>query len=311
MNLPIETKTKIEALGSSYNTKELTDTSLKMSETYLKENSNGESLVFSPIQVFTYAVTRMPATYASISSALNDSFELVEKDINSILDLGSGTGSMALVANELLPNVSITCVEREIEMLNLASKIIDTPTYINEDAVKNFPDNKADLVSACYFINEIKENELDNILSNIWEASKKYILIVEPGTVKSYKRIMKVKDYYIAKGGYIVSPCPHMNKCPLKDDWCHFSTRVSRSKLHKELKGGDAPYEDEKYTYLFISKTKLKPDYSRVLRHPIINSGFILLRLCNVDGSVNDIKITKSNKDKYKLAKKLSSGDRF
>ena len=36
-------------------------------------------------------------------------------------------------------------------------------------------------------------------------------------------------------GANILAPCPHARPCPLAaPDWCHFSARVARSRLHRE-----------------------------------------------------------------------------
>ena len=135
--------------------------------------------------------------------------------------------------------------------------------------------------------------------------------IIKNAFLKYYEIKGKTKEKLLLdKGAHIVAPCPSSDCKISDDDWCHFTTRVSRSKMHKLLKEGDAPYEDEKFTYLFISKNKIKTEYARVLRHPISNPGFIELKLCNSDCSLCDVKITKSNSD-YKRAKKLNSGDRY
>ena len=42
------------------------------------------------------------------------------------------------------------------------------------------------------------------------------------------------------------------------DDWCHFTCRVARSRLHKLLKGGEAPYEDEKFAFLAVARQPVR-----------------------------------------------------
>ena len=90
--------------------------------------------------------------------------------------------------------------------------------------------------------------------------------------------------------------------------WCHFSTRVSRSKLHKDIKGGDAPYEDEKYSYIAFSKSEVIPCKNRILRHPQINPGFVELEVCSKDG-FKKIKYSKKDKELFKKARKSDAGD--
>ena len=91
-------------------------------------------------------------------------------------------------------------------------------------------------------------------------------------------------------------------------DWCHFQQRVARSRLHKQLKGGDAPYEDEKFCFLAL--TKEAPEAAcgaRVLRHPLIAPGRITLTLCE-SGAVQNRVVTKKD-PLWKQARKIHAGD--
>ncbi len=134
MNIPISIKDKIESFASSYNIRDLKKSANKISSLYMEESSSGEPLVFSDIDVLTYAIMRLPATYASTSKALEYGLELIDDKIDSILDIGSGMGTMALIKESFLPCASITCVEREKEMINLGKKIAEI-NYINNDAI--------------------------------------------------------------------------------------------------------------------------------------------------------------------------------
>ena len=92
------------------------------------------------------------------------------------------------------------------------------------------------------------------------------------------------------------------------DDWCHSIVRVERSKVHKFVKDADVPYEDEKFSYIAISREKINNSGARILRHPNISSGFIKVKLCN-NGSIEEKTITKKEKDLFKKVKKLKCGD--
>ena len=109
----------------------------------------------------------------------------------------------------------------------------------------------------------------------------------------------------------MVAPCTHSGECQLKeDDWCHFACRVSRSRLHKLMKGGDVPYEDEKFSFLAMSKAPCQPAPSRILRHPLKEAGRITLRLCSENG-IAEKTVTKKHGDLFKKARKANSGDPF
>ena len=85
--------------------------------------------------------------------------------------------------------------------------------------------------------------------------------------------------------------------------------RVARSRLHKQLKGGEAPYEDEKFCFLAASREDVSPCAARVLRHPRIDSGRITLRLCTADGAEERVVTKKS--PLFKAARKSDAGGSF
>jgi len=69
------------------------------------------------------------------------------------------------------------------------------------------------------------------------------LLIVEPGTPAGYKNITEARRVLVESGAHIAAPCTHENTCPMEgNDWCHFTCRISRSRLHRLMKGGEAPF---------------------------------------------------------------------
>lgn len=314
MQTPEELKFKIEQIAQSYKLSDLISCSKKITEKYLNKSGNNEHLLSTRIDVVTYAIARMPATCAALSFSLEKMLENIEDNhINSILDIGSGTGTSYFALSSKLENkFSLTCVEREPEMISLAKELIDADVnFINCDSTKEFPNGKYDLVLASYFINELDDEATFKVLDRMLEASNKYVLIVDPGTPESFSRIRKIRNYCVEKGLNIIAPCSHSKVCPIcGEDWCHFVTRINRSKLHKALKEGDSPYEDEKFSYIAISKLPIKNnERSRILRRPIIQSGFVRAKLCNPNGDIKEETITKSNKERYKAIKKADVGD--
>lgn len=79
-----------------------------------------------------------------------------------------------------------------------------------------------------------------------------------------------------------------------------------------QIKEVEVPYEDEKFSYLMVSKENIlnEEKISRVLRHPQIEPGKIELKLCRNDGSIEDVRIFKKD-DNFKKARKVNSGDEF
>jgi ribosomal protein RSM22 (predicted rRNA methylase) len=134
---------------------------------------------------------------------------------------------------------------------------------------------------------------------------------VEPGTPSGYAKLMKIREILKDLGGFLWAPCPHSLPCPLlKGDWCHFSVRVSRTSLHRQLKSADLGYEDEKFSYLIFGKEPIAAFQARVIRRPAKHSGFVELMTCQKDGIKKEV-YSKKDKEIYKQRKKLEWGDSF
>ena len=70
-----------------------------------------------------------------------------------------------------------------------------------------------------------------------------------------------------------------------------------------QIKEVEVPYEDEKFSYLFVAHDDIynEGNFSRVLRHPIIEPGKIELRLCKSDGQIENVSVHKKD-DNFKKA---------
>lgn len=326
MELPIELRGKIEEEISKVGLKDLQKSAQNISSRYRDEEKikTTTRLIQNKEDALAYALSRMPATYGAISSSLEHTLEILKmnnieyrKELKTLLDIGAGTGTASWVASDYLDLENITCIENEINMLSLGkqlmhanNKIYDIAKWKKQNVLTENIEEKADLVITAYMLNELNQKNLNSILEKLWNATNKLLLIVEPGTPESYNRLMKIRNYYIEKNAEIVAPCPHTKECKIQnDDWCCFSCRIARTKIHKLLKEGESPYEDEKFCYLALYKDKIQNKESRILRHPKIESGLIRLKLCNKDSSINEVIITKRDKELYKTAKKSKVGD--
>src|SRR5258708_36571094 len=104
-------------------------------------------------------------------------------------------------------------------------------------------------------IGEINEPERSRLAGLMWEKTRDSLLIVEPGTPAGYARIIALRQQLIASGAHVAAPCPHDGNCPLTaPDWGHFTQRLPPSRAHKQLKSADLPYEDEKFSYVALTR---------------------------------------------------------
>lgn len=313
MEFPAELREKINELTGQENVNALRSSAARLSESYRDEGKNGKRGAVSRTDVLAYAAVRMSATFAAVSKALEFSLACFDGEITSILDVGAGTGAGAIAAARLTGCENIACIEREPKMLELGRELCEcagvSAVWEQLDISQGIP-HSADLVICSYCLNELSESDRKTAISELANAAKKLLVITEPGTPFSFKEIKKTRQALLSEGLKISAPCPHENACPLPDgDWCHFTARAQRSRLHKLLKNADVPYEDEKFCFLAAAKEGSTPCASRVLRKPIIQSGVITLTLCGADGITTE-KITKKS-PLFKAARKSECGGEF
>ena len=171
-----------------------------------------------------------------------------------------------------------------------------------------------DLVTVSYVLNELSPQDQLKVIHKAFLATDQLLVIVEPGTPKGFGNILRAREFLIKQGAHIVAPCTHNHPCPLAQswqegrDWCHFSVRVPRNKYHLLAKGATLPYEDEKYSYLVVSPLPVATPQSRIIKKPIINSGHVILDVCDTDG-LHRTTVSKSKGEAYKRARDAEWGD--
>ncbi len=144
----------------------------------------------------------------------------------------------------------------------------------------------------------------------MWALTGGMLVVVEPGTPAGFARILAARALLVEAGAHLVAPCPHARPCPIMaPDWCHFARRVARSRIHRLAKGGDVPWEDEKFAYLVASRAPVRGGFARVLAPPRAASGRARLKLCRPDGSLAETLITRRSGAAYKTARRAAWGD--
>lgn len=258
-----------------------------------------------------YALTRMPATTQVLIRCLQEIPDFTT--LSSILDIGAGTGSL-LWALSQLPQSSLltklTLVERNPVMLGLAQDLSNSlslksnPTFKHGSLETLNPIPTADLITLNYVCNEVPLSQLEKALPKLWESTHKHLLFIDPGTPENFKKMLRVRALLQDLGAHISAPCGHQAACPLAESetWCHFGVRLSRSKTQKYLKNGEAPFENEKYVYLLVSKEPKESPYNRILSKQQKGKRGLALDLCTHSGRQTHL-VPKNTK--------LSWGDRI
>lgn len=319
MIIPNLLELAIEEEVNKYNIKDLKNAAQNLSKRYMEAERTGESLLKTELDTISYSVIRMPATYSAIKTCLEKVKEVYDEKIESLLDIGSGTGAGEWAATECYEIKNITCLERDAGMRNLSKKYFEynenlkNINFIEADILKEKLKVKKDLCILSYMINELDKKDRMTVIDKVLEATEKVLLIVEPGTPEGFENIKEIRDYAYSKGYSIIAPCTGFcGRCDIpENDWCASSVRVQRTRIHKYLKDAEVGYEDEKFSYIAISKNKIeKISKRRILRHPKIENGRILVKTCTM-GEIKEEIITKKNKEEFKNLKKKNVGDMF
>jgi len=281
---------------------------VRLRENYQK-NKNHEELYS------TYLLSRMPSTYAAITRVLQEIPADVE--VLTALDIGSGPGTGLWAMRERFPGMaSYKGLEVDEIFIDLAKQLNSKASgpvveWMNGAYPKDLPDSKSDLVLMSYTVGENSAETVLKTIDHVWKHNvSEWLVVIEPGTPKGYNSILNIRGYVAKNGGYMYAPCKGNYTCPLfGHDWCHFSIRLERTLLQKQIKKGTLPYEDEKFSYLIARKSPVVFDEvaARVIKNPLVRSGHITLDLCGESG-YERMTVSKSQKEAYRTAKNAEWG---
>ncbi len=282
-----------------------------MSQHYRKGGSSDATL-----DLGAYLVTRLPATYAAVAACLATLPPHFAPQ--SILDAGSGPGTASWAAVEAYPGISsVILLDNNAKFLGLAKNLARQSSHValtNAAAVpgdfKSPPENlKADLVVAAYALAELPVTAAINAATALWKVCNDTLIIIEPGTPHGFARINEARSALIAAGANVLAPCTHVNSCPVASpDWCHFKVRLARNREHLHAKKAKVPYEDEKYSYLIVSRNRVHGAQARILAPPVETKSATTFKLGSEVGLTKQ-SVARRDQAEYKRVRKLGWGD--
>lgn len=288
-----------------------------ISRTYRDGGNSGA--IRSDADALAYALARMPATYAAVAACLNALMEAREDyHPESLLDVGAGPGTATwavlhaypslqcvrlLDANTALRRLALTLAAEQMQGVSLDYHQADA-----RSGIAAMPE--ADLVVASYMIGELDIAARAAFAAELWRKTRDTLLVVEPGTPAGYERIVTLRAQLIAQGAHVIAPCPHDDRCPLiKPDWCHFAQRLARSRAHKQIKGAELPFEDEKFSYVVLAREAVAQRPARILSPPLVSKADMRLKLCQPDGNAGIASVPRRDKAAYARVRRLGWGD--
>jgi len=317
VELPAQLRQGVEAMLDGTPLSALKDAGRALSQRYRAEVRDGRLHMADSLAVKAYLAQRLPATYAAVRAAMGD-LEGARPDFSpaTLLDIGAGPGTALWAAAETWPSLGrATLLEASAHARAagqaLAAALPLRCDWLSGDATLSLPDTgAADLVTVAYVLDELPPAALPKLVERLWAFTAGTLLVVEPGTPAGWRRILDVRAQLVAAGGHVAAPCPHEAACPLAEpDWCHFSRRVARSRLHRLAKDADVPWEDEKFSYLAVSRQPASERAARVLAPPKAGSGKVTLKLCRPDGTAAERLFTKRDGAIFRAARRADWGD--
>jgi ribosomal protein RSM22 (predicted rRNA methylase) len=318
MELPASLRRAVDQALEGVTLAELTQAAARLSERYRGETLDGSLHISSDLAAKAYLATRLPATYAAIRDAMMKLAKLrPDLEPKSLLDAGSGPGTVLWAAADCWPDLEhAVLLERSAAIrkwgeILAASGPVKHLDYQSADIARGLAvDEPSDLVCMAYVLSELPEDRRPGVIAGLWRLTKDTLLIVEPGTPKGWERILAARKQLIEANANIIAPCPHHESCPIvAPDWCHFSRRVARSRLHRRAKGADLPWEDEKFIYLAACRPQGVAIEARILASPRASRGRIDLKLCCADGVLRERTFSKRDGALFKTARRRDWGD--
>ena len=291
-DLPAELKAALDAKLRGFSRNDAAGRAASISKTY--RDGGGSGAIRSEADALAYALARMPATYAAVTASLNALCE-IRPDFApaSLLDIGAGPGTASWAAAEAFPSLQhLTLLDANDALRALALDLFRDSTRLRDIGYERgearaalAKAGAADLVVASYVIGEIGDAERRALAELMWQKTRDTLLVVEPGTPAGTARIIALREQLIALGAHVAAPCPHDGKCPLHaPDWCHFTQRLQRSRAHKQVKGAELPFEDEKFAYVALTRAPVGQRPARVLAQPEVTKVEISAKLCTSTG---------------------------
>ncbi len=319
MVLPPELAAAIEDELHGRSIKELRRAAEEMRRRYRGETAARESFE-RPDDITAYLAFRMPATYAAARSVFEAIRERRPGFIpNSMLDIGAGPGTAMLAAWAVWPSIQeVRLLEKSLPAEavgeRLAQKLFPQRAqqvrWEEGDAGSFEAKGEYDLVVASYALGELSPNAFSVLLGKLPPLVRDTVVVIEPSLSSRVSLLIDAaRNRFIQEGFFTVAPCTHDLPCPRREkNWCHFAQRLSRPGFLTAIKEGEQPFEDEKFIYAALSRQPHPRPAGVLLRQPVIRKGHVVLEICAQEG-IRSFSIARSQKEFYRLARKLSWGD--
>jgi len=314
VSLPVALSRAIAAEAERLPAGELLQAAQRLSAAYRRQ-AGGVPVRLSDSERAAYTAMRLPATYAALCVVLAEMSRAIDvTPLLRCLDAGAGPGTASLAVRRCLPQVSaFSQIERDAGWSESAGRLSAAMGLVAPRAIGDIATAAAaahDLVVAAYVLNEVSQATLDATVRTLWSATASALVVVEPGTPQGFAVVRRVRDICLELGGHTAAPCTHNASCPMTSgDWCHRAVRVERGAWHRKLKLARLGFEDEKFSYVVMTRPEpRRMAQARIVRRPIRAGGHVHLDLCSQTGLARKT-VTRAERSAYKAARGADWGD--
>lgn len=319
MELPAPLRSAVDQMLQGEPLEKLAKASAILSDRYRREVRDGRFHIDDALAAKAYLATRLPATFAAVRAALAMVEDAApEFQPETLIDLGCGPGTALWAATDTWGSLaSAEMVEASGAIRSVGEKLAASGSVTSHwqagDVTGKIPAlEPADLVTLAYVLDELPPATIAAVTEKLWALTKGMLVIIEPGTPAGWQRILTVRDKLRSLGAHLVAPCMHAEDCPIAaPDWCHFSRRVARSRVHRMAKGAEVAWEDEKYIFIAASREPVSLVGDRVLAPPRVNGGVGRVKLCRTDGTAAELTLSKRDGEAFKEIRRADWGDRL
>jgi ribosomal protein RSM22 (predicted rRNA methylase) len=305
--------------------------------------------ITSQLDALAYGLARMPATFAANAAVFARLAEAMPDFAPaSLLDVGAGPGTASWAAASRWPSVKmVTMVDHNPALRALARRLADSEPMLTADIVAGDAGTDgahADLVVASYVLAEMAEADAVRTARDLWPRAEQALVLIEPGTPAGFRRIRAARAALIEAGAHVAAPCTHDNACPMAgsvgasrsdnqisvgasrsdnqisvgasrsdnqiSDWCHFSQRLPRRRDHMQLKAATVPFEDERYSYVALTRDVPPPRTARILSPPLEEKPGLAFELCDKGGRSGRF-VPVRDRDEIRRVRRKGWGDLF
>ena len=291
-------------------------------------------------EAMAHVMMEFPTSFSVIDRILREMrVRFPQDDIQTVLDWGSGGGTVKWAIKQHYPNSVIVEHDNNAKMLEISNTLLPRdPNHVPSSS-------SFDMCVASFVLKELVDSSaIDQLVDLFIEKSPKFILFVDEGTQFGFERITRIRNKFIELTGWsIVAPCLHNKPCPILNpstgatkgnkrsenkaeekiltskEYCHFEQRLENTSFMNELisVGERTGFTDTKYTYILVRRAVENTDepelarwVGRILLPGLKRNGHVINDLCDRDGHVSRHINTKSQgKEIYYDAKKSSWGD--